>query len=83
MRRPAAWYVIRQLLKGHLPHLSGCLRTVLALWVEGLLLGLNGSPRYGYPGARLQRSPQPAHAAPPAALTSVFAQIFLKSTNLY
>ena len=42
MRRPAALYDIRHLLKGQLPHLPGRLRAVLALWVEGTLLGLNG-----------------------------------------
>ena len=42
MRRPAALYDIRHLLKGQLPQLSGRLRAVLALWVEGTLLGLNG-----------------------------------------
>ena len=42
MRRPAALYDIRHLLTAQLPHLSGRLRAVLALWVEGTLLGLNG-----------------------------------------
>ena len=42
LRRPAAWYDIRHLLKGQLPQLSGRLRAVLALWVEGTRLGLNG-----------------------------------------
>ena len=42
MRRPAALYAIDSLLKAHLPELSGHLRAVLALWVEGTLLGLNG-----------------------------------------
>ena len=41
MRRPAALYDIRQLLKAKLPDLPGRLRAVLALWVEGTLLGLN------------------------------------------
>ena len=39
MRRPAALYDIRHLLTAQLP---GRLRAVLALWVEGTLLGLNG-----------------------------------------
>ena len=34
MRRPAALYDIRHLLTAQLPHLSGRLRAVLALWVE-------------------------------------------------
>ena len=42
MRRPAALYDIRHLLKAQLPHLPDRLRAVLALWVEGTLLGLNG-----------------------------------------
>ena len=42
MRRPAALYDIRHLLTAQLPHLSVRLRAVLALWVEGTLLGLNG-----------------------------------------
>ena len=42
MRRPAAWYDIRHLLKAQLPQLPGRLRAALALWVEGTLLGLNG-----------------------------------------
>ena len=42
MRRPVALYDIRHLLQEQLPHLPGCLRAVLALWVEGTLLGLNG-----------------------------------------
>ena len=42
MRRPAALYDIRHLLQEQLPHLPGRLRAVLALWVEGTLLGLNG-----------------------------------------
>ncbi len=42
MRRPAALYDIRHLLQAQLPHLPGRLRAVLALWVEGTLLGLNG-----------------------------------------
>ncbi len=42
MRRPAALYDIRHLLTAQLPHLSGRLRAVLALWVEGTRLGLNG-----------------------------------------
>ncbi len=37
MRRPAALYST-----SHLPDLPGRLRAVLALWVEGTLLGLNG-----------------------------------------
>ena len=41
-RRPTALYDTRHLLKGQVPHLPGRLRTVLALWVEGTLLGLNG-----------------------------------------
>ena len=35
-------YAIDPLLKTHLPELSGHLRAVLALWVEGTLLALNG-----------------------------------------
>ena len=35
-------YAIDSLLKSHLPELSSHLRAVLALWVEGTLLGLNG-----------------------------------------
>ena len=42
MRRPAALYDIRHLLTAQLPQLPGRLRAVLALWVEGTLLGLNG-----------------------------------------
>ncbi len=42
LRRPAAWYDIRHLLTAQLPQLSGRLRAVLALWVEGTRLGLNG-----------------------------------------
>ena len=42
MRRPPALYAIDSLLKVHLPELSSHLRAVLALWVEGTLLGLNG-----------------------------------------
>ena len=42
MRRPAALYDIRHLLQAQLPHLPSRLRAVLALWVEGTLLGLNG-----------------------------------------
>ncbi len=42
LRRPAAWYDIRHLLKAQLPHLPDRLRAVLALGVEGTLLGLNG-----------------------------------------
>ena len=42
MRRPAALYDIRHLLTAQLPHLPSRLRAVLALWVEGTLLGLNG-----------------------------------------
>ena len=42
MRRPAALYDIRHLLKAQLPHLPDRLRAVLGLWVEGTLLGLNG-----------------------------------------
>ena len=68
MRRPAALYVIHHLLMAQLPHLSGRLRAVLGLWVEGTLLGLNGcqdtvtlalaqglrSPRSWGPGQRLE-----------------------------
>ena len=39
MHRPPALYSISQLLTAQLP---GRLRAVLALWVEGTLLGLNG-----------------------------------------
>ena len=42
LRRPAALYDIRHLLTVQLPHLPSRLRAVLALWVEGTLLGLNG-----------------------------------------
>ena len=42
MRRPAALYDIRHLLQAQLPHLPSRLRAVLALWVEGTRLGLNG-----------------------------------------
>ena len=42
MRRPAALYDIHQLLTAQLPDLPGRLRAVLALWVEGTRLGLNG-----------------------------------------
>ena len=42
MRRPAALYDIRHLWQEQLPHLPSRLRAVLALWVEGTLLGLNG-----------------------------------------
>ncbi len=42
MRRPPALYDIRHLLQEQLPHLPDRLRAVLALWVEGTLLGLNG-----------------------------------------
>ena len=37
-----ALYDIRHLLTAQLPQLPGRLRAVLALWVEGTLLGLNG-----------------------------------------
>ena len=46
MRRPPALYSHpegpRHLWEKHLPHLPGRQRAVLALWVEGTLLGLNG-----------------------------------------
>ena len=42
MRRPPALYSIPLLLKAHLPQVPARLRAVLALWVEGTLLGLNG-----------------------------------------
>ena len=42
LRRPPALYAIDPLLKAHLPKLPGYLRAVLALWVEGTLLALNG-----------------------------------------
>ena len=42
MRRPPALYDIRHLLTAQLPQLPDRLRAVLALWVEGTLLGLNG-----------------------------------------
>ncbi len=42
LRRPAALYDIRHLLTAQLPQLPGRLRAVLALWVEGTRLGLNG-----------------------------------------
>ena len=42
MRRPPALYSICNLWEKHLPHLPARLRAVLALWVQGTLLGLNG-----------------------------------------
>ena len=42
MHQPPALYDMRQLLKAQLPDLPGHLRAVLALWVEGTLLALNG-----------------------------------------
>ncbi len=42
MRRPPALYSICNLWEKHLPHLPDRLRAVLALWVQGTLLGLNG-----------------------------------------
>ncbi len=42
MHRPPALYSISNLLTAHLPQLPGRLRAVLALWVEGTRLGLNG-----------------------------------------
>ena len=42
MRRPPALYAFDPLMKAHLPELPGHLRAVLALWVEGTLLALNG-----------------------------------------
>ena len=42
MRRPAALYDIRHLLTAQLPNLPSRVRAILALWVEGTLLGLNG-----------------------------------------
>ncbi len=42
LRRPAALYDIRHLLTAQLPDLPSRLRAVLALWVEGTRLGLNG-----------------------------------------
>ena len=42
MHRPPALYSISKLLTAQLPQLPGRLRAVLALWVEGTLLGLNG-----------------------------------------
>ncbi len=42
MHPPQAWYAIRQLLRSHLPHLSGRVQAALALSVEGTVLGLNG-----------------------------------------
>ena len=42
LRRPAALYDIRHLLTVQLPHLPSRLRAMLALWVEGTLLGLKG-----------------------------------------
>ena len=42
MRRHPALYSISQLLTEYLPQLPGRLRAVLALRVEGMLLGLNG-----------------------------------------
>ena len=42
LRRPPALYSISHLLKKYLPDLPDRLRAVLALWVEGTLLGLNG-----------------------------------------
>ena len=42
MHRPPVWYDMRQLLKAQPPDLPGHLPAVLALWVEGTLLALNG-----------------------------------------
>ena len=42
MHRPPALYSISNLLTAQLPQLPGRLRAVLALWVEGTRLGLNG-----------------------------------------
>ncbi len=42
MHRPPALYSISHLLTEHLPQLPDRLRAVLALWVEGTLLGWNG-----------------------------------------
>ena len=42
MHQPPALYSISHLLTEHLPQLPDRLRAVLALWVEGTLLGLNG-----------------------------------------
>ena len=42
LRRPAALYDIRHLWTAQLPDLPNRLRAVLALWVEGTRLGLNG-----------------------------------------
>ena len=42
MHRPPALYDMRHLLKAQLPDLPGHLRAVLALWVEGTRLALNG-----------------------------------------
>ena len=42
MHRPPALYDICHLLIAQLPDLPGRLRAILALWVEGTLLALNG-----------------------------------------
>ncbi len=42
MRQPAALYSMFKLLKQQFPHLPRRLQGVLALWVQGTLLGLNG-----------------------------------------
>ena len=68
MRRSPALYSIFNLLEKHLPHLPDRLRAVLALWVEGTLLGLNGcQDAVTLALAQCLTGPRPAHAAPPAA----------------
>ena len=69
MSRPTALFDIRQLLIAQLLQLPDRLQAVLALWVEGTLLGSNGrldtfilALAHGLKG-----SPQPANAAPPEA----------------
>ena len=54
MRQPAALYEIRQLLQEQQPHLPDRLQAVLALWVEGSLLGLKRMSGYGHPYAELE-----------------------------
>ncbi len=60
MHRPPALYDICQLLKTQLPDLPGHLWAVLALWVEGTLLALNGC-QDAVTLALAHRSRGPAH----------------------
>ena len=73
LHRPPALYDMRQLWKAQLPDLPGHLRAVLALWVEGTRLALNGCQdtvtlalAHGLRGPR-----QSAHVAPLAAGAAV------------